>query len=277
MIEYYADLLNILHKESFKMKKSLHIKILLILFVIAIFSFNSYAEEELIKSHWLSSPVNIDGSLEDWGEIELYLDKKVQTECALRNNNETLFILFVLKDRKYFSSIQSTGLTIWFNTEGTKKKNYGVNFLSKMISAADYIADLEQQKGPLSEEEKKKILENPSYVFHQAELIDKNKEAPSQQERSVEAGKSVFRIGNQKGMMVYEFAIPLSLFPDSARSNILKVGFEWGGMTDVLRKRMRDRQAQSEGRFGQDKITGRSVKNPSKYIRWVDVQLAEKK
>ena len=259
------------------MKKSPHIKILFILFVIAIFSFYSYAEEELIKSQWLSSPVNIDGYLEDWGEIELYLDKKVKTECALRNNNDTLFILFVLKDRKYFSTIQSSGLTIWFNTEGTKKKNYGVKFLNKMISAADYIADLEQQRGPLSEEEKKKILENPSYVFHQAELINKNKKDPSQQEGSGEAGKSVFRTGNQKGMMVYEFAIPLSLFPDSVRGNILKVGFEWGGMTEALRKKMRDRLAQSEGRFGQKKITGKSAKTPSKYIRWVDVQLSEKK
>ncbi len=261
----------------FKMKKSLNIKILLILFVIAIFSFNSYAGEELIESHWLSSPVNIDGSMKDWEEIGLYLDKKVQTECALRNNNDTLFILFVLKDRKYFSSIQSSGLTIWFNTEGTKKKNYGVKFLMNTVSAADYIAGLEKQRGPLAEEEKKKILENPSYVFHQAELIDKKNKAPSQQEGSGEAGKSVFRTGNQKGELVYEFAFPLSLFPDSVRSNILKVGFEWGGMTEAARKKMRDRLAQSEGRFGQDKITGRSGKNPTKYIRWVDVQLAEKK
>lgn len=259
------------------MKKSSHIKIFLILFVTVVFSFTSYAEEELIKSHWLSSPVNIDGSLEDWAEIELYLDKRVKTECALRNNNDTLFILFVLTDRKYFSTIQSSGLTIWFNTEGTKKKNYGVKFLMKTVPAADYIVDLEQQRGALSEEEKKKILENPSYIFHQAELINKNKDAPSQQERSEEARKAVFRIGNQKGMMVYEFALPLSLFPDSARSHILKAGFEWGGMTDAYRKKMRDRLAQSEGRFGQDKITGRSVKNPSKYISWVDVQLAEKK
>ncbi len=259
------------------MKKSLPIKILLLLFVTSVFSFNSYAEEERIKSHWFSSPVNIDGSMEDWEEIELYSDKRTKTECALRNNNETLFILFVLKDRKYFSTIQSSGLTIWFNTEGTKKKNYGVKFLMNTVPAADYIAGLEQQRGPLSEEEKKKILENPSYVFHQAELIDKNKDALSQPERSKEAGKSIFRTGNQKGEMVYEFAIPLSLFPDSARGNILKVGFEWGGMTDAARKKMRDRLAQSEGRFGQDKITGRSVKNPSKYIRWVDVQLAEKK
>lgn len=258
------------------MKKTLHIKILLLLFVIAVFCFNSYAEEELIKSQWLSSEVNIDGSMEDWEGIEPYQDIKVKTECALRNNNDTLFILFVLKDRKFFSTIQTTGLTIWFNTEGSKKKNYGVKFLSKMISAADYLADLEQQKGPLSEEEKKKILESPSYVLHHADLIDKKNKASSEQEGSGEANNSVFRTSNQKGMMVYEFAIPLSLFPDSVRGNILKVGFEWGGMTEALRKKMRDRLAQSEGRFGQKKITGKSAKTPSKYLRWVDVQLAEK-
>lgn len=141
-----------------KVKKSTFIKILLILFVIPVFSFNPMAKEELIKSQWLSSIVNIDGSLEDWAEIGVYLDKRVMTECALRNNNETLFILFVLKDRKYFSTIQSSGLTIWFNSDGTKKKNDGLNFLKKMIAAADYINELEQQKSPLSEEDKTKIL-----------------------------------------------------------------------------------------------------------------------
>jgi hypothetical protein len=260
-----------------KMKKSTYIKILLILFAMSVFSFNTRAKEELIKSQWLNSIVNIDGSLEDWSEIGVYLDKRVMTECALRNNNETLFILFVLKDRKYFSTIQTSGLTIWFNSDGTKKKNDGLHFLNKMISAADYIAGLEQQKGPLSEEDKIKILENPSYVFHQVELITKNKEDPSQQDRSEEARKSVFRTGNQKGKMVYEFAIPLSLFPDSVRSNILKVGFEWGGMTDEYRKRLRDRQAESQNRFGEKQITENSAGNPSKYLRWVDVQLSEKK
>jgi len=258
------------------MKKTHHIKILLLLFLIALFPFNSYAEEELIKSQWLSSAVNIDGSLGDWEGIEPYLDEKVKSECALRNNNDTLFILFVLKDPKYFSTIKTTGLTIWFNTDGSKKKNYGVNFLSKMVSAADYIASLEQQRGPLSEEEKEKILKNPSYIFHIAELIDKKNKASSQQEGGGEAGNSVFRTSDQKGAMVYEFAIPLSLFPDSDRGNIIKAGFEWGGMTDAMRKKMRDRQAQSTGRFGEKKMSGSAGKNPLKYMRWVDIQLAEK-
>ena len=80
-------------------------------------------------------------------------------------------------------------------------------------------------------------------------------------------------------MMLYEFAIPLSLFPDSGPENMTKVGFEWGGITDDYKLKMRNRQAQSEseGRFGEKKMSGTSVRNPSKYILWVDVQLAEKK
>lgn len=260
------------------MKKSLYIKILLILFMTSVFSFNSYAAEELIKSHWLSSPVNIDGSQEDWGGIELFLDKKVETECALKNNDTTLFILYVLKDPKFLSSIQSSGLTIWFNTEGEKKKDYGVKFLKNMVSAADYIASLEQQKGPLSEEDKKKILENPSYVFHQVDLINKKK-TPSQLDVNEEASKSVFRTGVKQKVMVYEFAVPLSMFPELEPAKILKVGFEWGGMTDALRKQRRDSQAQSQSdsRFGEKRLSGSAGRNPTKYTRWVDVQLSEKK
>lgn len=259
------------------MKKNLGIHFLITFVVLAVFSLNSFAKEELVKSQWLHSAVNIDGALEDWKESGLYLDKKVMTECALRNNNETLFILFALKDRKYFSTIQSSGLTIWFNSDGKKKKNDGIKFFKKMISADDYITELEQQKGPLSEEDKKKILENPAYVFHQAEFLTKKKKDPSQEEKNEEARLAVFRTGNQKGVMVYEMAIPLNLFPDSVRSSIMKVGFEWGGMTDEYRKRLRDKRAQSQSRFGENQITGKSGGTPPKYLRWVDVELSENK
>ena len=268
------------------MNRTIYVKILLLFFVIMVASVYLFSKEDLINSHQLTSPVNIDGSPQDWGEIESYLDKKVETECAFRNNGETLFILFVLKDRKYLSSIQSSGLTIWFNTEGKKKKNYGINFLQKMVSAADYVTYLEKKRGPLSETDKNKILANPSYIFYQADVQNKKKKNASQQAEEGEVKEAVFRSQRQGQGLGYEFAIPLQRLTESAPGvgaepgAVIKVAFEWGGMTEELRARQLQRAAKSESdsRFGQSKaVTARSVRNPAKYTRWVDVQLAENK
>jgi len=268
------------------MNRTLYVKILLLLFVIMVFSANVFSKEDIVNSHKLTSPVNIDGSPKDWGEIEPYFDKKVKTECAFRNNGETLFILFVLKDRKYLSSIQSSGLTIWFNTEGKKKKNYGINFIKKMVSAADYVAYLEKQQGPLSEADKNKILANPSYIFYQADVQSKKKKNATQPAEEGEVKEAIFRSQRQGRGLGYEFAIPLQRLSESVPGvgaepgDVIKVGFEWGGMTEELRTRQLQRIAKSESdsRFGQSKeVTARSVRNPPKYTRWVDVQLAENK
>lgn len=266
------------------MNRIIYVKILLLFFVIMVFSANVFSKEDLINSHKLTSPVNIDGSPQDWAEVEPYLDKKVKTECAFRNDGETLFILFVLKDRKYLSSIQSSGLTIWFNTEGKKKKNYGINFLQKMVSAEDYVAYLEKQQGPLSEADKNKILANPSYIFYQADVQNKKKKNTTQPAEEGEVKEAFFRTKRQGRGLGYEFAIPLQRLSKSAPGvgaepgDVVKVGFEWGGMTEEYRTRQLKRTAKSESRFGQSKeVTARSVRNPPKYTRWVDVQLAENK
>lgn len=268
------------------MNKTIYAKILILFFVIMVSSVYLFSKEDLINSQQLATPVNIDGSPQDWGEIEPYLDKKVMTACAFRNNGETLFVLFILKDRKYLSSIQSSGLTIWFNTEGKKKKDYGINFIKKMVSAADYVAYLEKQQGPLSEADKNKILANPSYIFYQADVQNKKKKNVSQPTEEGEVKEAVFRSKRQGQGLGYEFAIPLQRLSESAPGvgaepgAVIKVGFEWGGMTEELRAGQIQRAAKSESdaRFGQSKeVTARSVRNPAKYTRWVAVQLAENK
>ena len=268
------------------MKKIINSKILFFLVMIMVASsyIHGFYKDDLVTSHPLTSPVDIDGSPQEWGEIKPYFDKKVKTECAFRNNGETLFVLFVLTDRKYISSIQSSGLTIYFNTVGKKKKDYGINFLQKMLSAADYIAYLEEQRGPLSEADKNKILANPSYVFYQADVQskDKKKDTPSTDES--ENKLAIFRTGRQGRGLCYEFAIPLQRLTESEPGvgaepgDVIKVGFEWGGMTEEYRTRQLQRQANSPSRFGQSgAVTARSVRNPPKYTRWVDVQLTENK
>ena len=98
-------------------------------------------------------------------------------------------------------------------------------------------------------------------------------------------------------MTVYEIVIPLKRFAENAPGigtepgKTLKVGFEWGGMTAEMKKRMLQRQVASgrrtsgvadsgrgemrEGRGGSSTL--KASRNPKKRSFWVDIHLAQNK
>lgn len=253
-----------------------------------------FAKEEAVPSNWVATPLNIDGASDDWLDTGLYLEKKVNVECAFKNDGERLFILFIFKEPRYLSTIKDTGMTVWFNLEGKKKKHYGINFIKKQVSAEAFIALLEQQREPLSEEEKQNVRSNPYYFLHNVKVI--NKKAESSPELSVEEIQpAVFRSANQEIGVVYEFSIPLrreverSAGVGTEPGKMVKVGFEWGGLTAEM-KAARAARSQSSGEsprspavspetamdrgIGASGMT-RASEGPKLYSFWVDVQLAK--
>ena len=279
------------------MKKAAFVKEILLLFLILTISFLGFSKEKEFKSHWVSSPVKIDGAKNDWAENALASEKKVKVDYAFKNDAENLYVLFIFKDPKYLSSISATGMTFWFNSEGKKKKNYGIKFMQKRISADELISRLEKEKGPLPEEEKKEIRNNPSYLINDTEIINKKSESRSQAYESSEIKPAVFRVMKQQKSLVFEFAISMKRMKEQAPGmgiepgKKVKVGFEWGGMTKEMKAEVKRRSAALERSrsSGGDETdnrasagAGRSVpmgvlSGPKKYSFWVDVQLAQQK
>ena len=277
------------------MKKQVFSKAFLIFFLILVFSIQGISKDKIITSNWVASPLTIDGSNEEWGDDALSFEKKVDVHYAFRNDAENLYVLFVFNDPNYLSSINMTGMTLWFNTEGKKKKNYGLTFMKRQVSAEAFISILEKQKGPLSEEEKNNILTNPRYFLHNIKVVSKDVESTSQQTESEEANAAIFRSMRQEQKVMYELAIPLRRITEQAHGigtepgNIVKVGFEWGGLTEEMKK------ARAEGHEipGTDAMrrgesadawstrssgfseTSRTRQGPKQYSFWVDVQLAK--
>jgi hypothetical protein len=223
----------------------------------------------------------------------LNFEKKVQVDYAFMNDEEYLYCLFVFKDPEYLSSINQTGLTLYFNVAGKKNKDYGINFIQKRISAQQYIVMVEKQKGPLPDADKNNILANPNYVIFNVEVINKKAKKNTTQ-APLETNPAVYRIQkDQENNVTYEMAVPLprvdELAPGigSEAGKQIKVGFEWGGMTEAMKKaRMNRFQSQSERSAekvseqpagGTRASTARGRRSPKKYDFWVDVQLANTK
>lgn len=271
-----------------KMRKTR--KFFLIIISVGVIFAMGVAKDKIVASTWCPEPLNVDGTSTDWQGVVLTFEKKVQVDYAFMNDSDYLYVFFVFKDPQYLSSINQTGMTIYFNVEGKKKKDYGINFIQKRISAQQYIAMLEKQKGPLSDVDKNNILANPNYVIFDFDVINKKakKNAP---ESPADAKPAIYRIQqDQEKNVAIEFAVPLArvaeLAPgiDTDPGKQIKVGFEWGGLTEAMKQaRMNRFQNQSERSAekvseqpvgGTRASTSRGRQSPKKYDFWVDVQLA---
>ena len=188
-----------------------------------------------------------------------------------------------------------TGITLWFNPEGKKKKNYGIKFIQKQISADALISRTEKEMGPLPEDKKKEIRNIPSYLINDTEIVNKKGESRPQPSESSEIKPAAFRVMKQQDLLVLEFAIPMKRMMEQTSGvgiepgKRVKVGFEWGGMTEEMREEVRRRIAALERTRSSDTDAtdnragagvGSSVpmglpSGPAKYLFWVDVQLVK--
>lgn len=276
--------------------------------LMAAISFIGYSAEKMIQSHWTAQSINIDGMSQDWSDIILNLDKKTKVNYAFQNDGEYLYALFKFIDPSVLSSIQTTGMRMWFNLEGKNKKNYGVRLISKQITVDEYIATIEKIQGPLPEKDKNEIRVNPFYIINQSEFINKKGEPVPQAPDANNSLPIKFQVVTQENIVSYEMAVLLKKTSDSSPGigtepgNIIKVAFEWGGVTKEMREAwMKTRGAGGGGGGGSPgKIAQGSAgkgggadssgairsqgigslaalnQRMKKYSFWIEVQLAQK-
>jgi hypothetical protein len=243
------------------------------------------AEEDVIQSVWTDKAPKVDGSADDWAEVTPTPWEKGRVSCACRNSAGSLYVLFVISDPKFRSTIEGTGITLYFSAEG-KNKDYAVHFRKKKVSAEEAIAFQEKQT-PLTEEQKSQLRTQPTYNLYFADVINKKAGTPAPAEGF--AGKpALFRYAQQQKALVYEFIIPLQRTEEWAAGvgaeagQTVTVGFEWGGMTEEMRKMAARRQGASSG-IANEEIDGRereivpehlSGRVPNKYTYWGQLNLA---
>lgn len=282
------------------MKNKTFMRFFLLFIMIMAVSLIGFSKKEALESSWAASSLKIDGISKEWSADSFGFEKQVKVDYAFMNNDHSLYVLFIFKDRKYLSTIRFSGFTIWLNTEGKKKKIYGIKFIERKVSADELLAAIEKKEGPRSEAEKQQVKANPFYFIYQGEVI--NKKGKVLIESSFAGGKDVpgFRSKPQKEGIVHEFKVPLKILEQLSADQVLepgktfKVGFEWGGLT----KEIKDAQAKQQASAGV-RASGRASdvavkegvsdgsrraltsmasmrKRVKKYSFWVDVKLAQK-
>jgi len=239
-----------------------------------------------VSSAWTDEPVAVDGLKQDWEGTPLTDWKKDAVSYAFRNDGDTLYVLLVIRDPKYKSTIEGTGVTLYLDAKGGKAKGYGILFKRLRLGPEDYIAHLEK-RGPLSEDDKAGIRRKAGfYLFHHQVLDRKGKPVAALNEAL--SRPAVFKYASEGQVVVYEFSVPLARGSElaagagAAPGASVAVGFEWGGETEEMRqaaaKRLREGSnfANEDTDRGDPQIIG-SVKSgptPKKYAFWATVKLA---
>ncbi|MCJ7679566.1 MAG: hypothetical protein MUP70_02475 [Candidatus Aminicenantes bacterium] len=289
------------------MKTKQLFKVLFLSIMIVLIAAVGFAAKNVLTSEWAAAPQKIDGVSTDWEGLQMYTEKKVEADIGFRNDEKYLYILFTFNNLKNLSSLQGTGMTIYFNKDGKKKKNIGINFLTKSIPPDEFIAMYEKQQGPLTEEQKTQFRGQKAFTVYEYEIKSKK----SEENLAVATGEgirpAVFRLKNEQKKVVYEFAVPLEKAVDMAPGvganpgDALMIGFEWGGWTHETKAAAAARMGAQGNQAGMSAggsdftgDTGGAVGGaggglpreqlqqmrrmmPKEYIFWYDVQLAVQK
>jgi len=266
-----------------------------------------FSKEEVNASVWTESAVVVDGQGTDWQDVQPFEKKKMKIDYAFKNDNNYLYVLFRLNDFEYLSTINSSGVTVWLNSDGKTKKKYGVKFLRRVITADHFIALIERQRGPLPEAQKAEIKKKESYTIYQNGVVNKGSDVVVPI-KVASAQAPAFMVSQTREAMIFEFRIPL---PNEEGKVVgigtkpgeeIAVGFEWGGLTkeykDAMTKKPGTRRGVSSkggvseempgsdeaGEIGASAGSGPSSRaafarasTPKRYSFFSVVKLAEKK
>lgn len=187
------------------------------------------------ESTKLTTPVRLDGKVDEWTGVPRVVDPKAGAELAFMNDGRDLYILLVVKKPESVASVEATGIAVLGRPAKSRKPAKGALLLSRRISADGYIVWRESQGAILSEAEKSEIRKVPRHPVSLAFAVDAKGSSYGPLRKQTDVFPPDFGMGQQEGGTVYEIRVPL-VSPDLVPGGIggapgaaIRVSFEWGG------------------------------------------------
>ncbi|KPL18929.1 MAG: hypothetical protein AMJ92_05465 [candidate division Zixibacteria bacterium SM23_81] len=199
-----------------------------------------------LTSTWRDREVTIDGVDDEWENAMTYVEDK-NVAIGLLNDQEYLYICLASIDFQRVHQMIGSGLTVWFDPKGGKKKTFGINFPLEMQFSGE---DMSPEKMPMPRES----APDPERL---REMVKES--AKEMVILGPEKGKSIrmlthgseeiaVRLDYSGGKLVYELRVPLIRGPQhptaigAGASEIIGVGFETAEFDrEMMRNRMREK------------------------------------
>ena len=204
-------------------------------------------ETQKVETHWSAEPVQVDGQMTEWGGMPTSYFEDSGVQLGLRNDSQSLYVLFRFSDQDWARAIRMGGVTLWLDNSGKKKRDFGIRYtggppLSEMQKPG--MAGEGGFQDNLTPEQKERLKKQQETMADQLKIIYKK----SGQEISIPANGSIgpaVSFASSQGIYIYEFKIPLQK-SDSSDYGIgaqpgqtISLGLEWGDIEMGDRQSMR--------------------------------------
>jgi hypothetical protein len=223
---------------------------------ILISAVSGMGNDRVVVSPWAETPVKIDGHSTDWAGATLQTMKNLKIDYAFKNDGSDLYVLFIFNDPRFLSSIEATGMTVYFAAEKQKGADHGLRFTRKALTSQELVALFEKEGQQLSEEKKQGILSKPGYTIFECNLVNQKGRVLTKNVGRISPNPPSFNLAKREGSVVYEFRIPLAKAETQLAGigaepgTALKVGFSWGGVTPEMRDAIAKQSGYSGGQAG---------------------------
>lgn len=195
-------------------------------------------EADQVSVNWLGSPITIDGRFDDWDQVPTSRMHEDHAVLKLANDSQYVCLYYVTDNLDWVRTIKMTGLTLYFNRDGSHDKEFFVRYRN-----GPRVADLTTPgpalgtTGPdaMNPAMREQLLESERAdrteftCFVRDWIVEKS--IPTDGRQGPEAA-----YGLHAGRYAYEFRIPLkpseSLYYGLGASpgTMLGMGAAWGGM-----------------------------------------------
>lgn len=234
-------------------------------------------------SHWADNPVAVDGDNADWKKSSLTYFDDMQLVMGICNDDQNLYIIYKFNDIALARRIQMRGVTLWFDANGKKNRNFGIQYYGD--PSVNLMNPEQAGLSNLTDEQRAEFKTMPTDLLGMIIVNSNNDQIPLPTSNM----NGISAIVTQKdGIFTYEFQVPLvnsegrPYAINAKPGQKISFGLELGQPDVKEMKRMRSQMGgmdpagggmQGRGRRGGGMMPG--MMNVQKKELWLSLNLAD--
>lgn len=202
----------------------------------------STAGSDKISSRFATHPITVDGRYGDWNDYPTTFLEEQKAVIAVANDDQNLYLMFRTNDPRWVRTIAMSGLTIYLDPKGGKKKDFFLKFVGgpsrEQLRALrkQEVEERPDERRPNPEGMDDRMAERmrddtiPHLTCYIRDQIEE-KEIPLD---GTEGPSAAFDTSH--AFFVYEFAVPLKASEvrsygfGAVNNKELSIGLVWGEM-----------------------------------------------
>ncbi len=240
-------------------KKNLMFVQFLLLIIILV----TACSNEKIESQWMTSPITVDGSGEDWSEYRQLFNEDWKIMYSTVNDDTSISLIMQFRDHQLARKINTRGLTLWLNSNGEEKKNVGIHYEdSKLMNKI--LNDLADGKRITKPDNRNLEMNKAIALTGTFAVVDKDKNIISSTWQNGIYAKAQYNQGNYCFEYKIEFEsnindiLDFTISPDNAINFGIEIAAVSEEFKEIMQQKMADKMKSGQRPSGGMSGGGRS-------------------